>query len=64
MHVRVNEALESLSPTQRLAFVLRHWEGMSIREISEALDAAEGTVKSHLFRAPRTLRVELADLTP
>ena len=37
---------------------------MSIREIAEVLGAAEGTVKSHLFRAVRTLRVELADLTP
>ncbi len=61
---RLNEALEELSPTQRLAFVLRHWEGMSIREIAEVLGAAEGTVKSHLFRAVRTLRVELANLTP
>ena len=61
---RLHEALEELSPTQRLAFVLRHWEGMSIREIAEVLGAAEGTVKSHLFRATRTLRVELADLTP
>ncbi len=64
IQVRVNTALEELSPTQRLAFVLRHWEGMSIREIAEVLGAAEGTVKSHLFRAVRTLRVELADLTP
>jgi len=64
IQLRVNEALEELSPTQRLAFVLRHWEGMSIREIAAALGAAEGTVKSHLFRAVRTLRVELADLTP
>ncbi|MGD8329013.1 MAG: sigma-70 family RNA polymerase sigma factor [Acidobacteriota bacterium] len=61
---RLAEALEELSPTQRLAFVLRHWEGMSIREIAEVLGAAEGTVKSHLFRAVRTLRVQLADLTP
>jgi RNA polymerase sigma-70 factor (ECF subfamily) len=61
---RLNDALEELSPTQRLAFVLRHWEGMSIREIAEVLGAAEGTVKSHLFRAVRTLRVELVDLTP
>lgn len=64
IRLRVNKALEELSPTQRLAFVLRHWEGMSIREIAEVLGAAEGTVKSHLFRAVRTLRVELADLTP
>jgi len=61
---RLNEALEELSPSQRLAFVLRHWEGMSIREIADVLGAAEGTVKSHLFRATRTLRVELSDLTP
>jgi RNA polymerase sigma-70 factor (ECF subfamily) len=61
---RLNAALEELSPSQRLAFVLRHWEGMSIREIAEVLGAAEGTVKSHLFRAVRTLRVQLADLTP
>jgi RNA polymerase sigma-70 factor (ECF subfamily) len=61
---RIESALDALSPSQRLAFVLRHWEGMSIREISEVLEAAEGTVKSHLFRAVRTLRVELADMTP
>ena len=61
---RIERALDSLSPSQRLAFVLRHWEGMSIREISESLEAAEGTVKSHLFRAVRALRIELADMTP
>lgn len=61
---RLNEALAELSPSQRMAFVMRHWEGMSIREIAGALGAAEGTVKSHLFRAVRALRAELADLTP
>lgn len=64
LRTRIERALDTLSPSQRLAFVLRHWEGLSIREISEALDAAEGTVKSHLFRAVRALRVELADITP
>lgn len=64
IHDRVTVALEELSPTQRLAFVLRHWEGLSVREISEALGAAEGTVKSHLFRARKALRVQLADLSP
>lgn len=61
---RVEEALEELSPSQRMAFVLRHWEGLSIKEIAEVLDVAEGTVKSHIFRAVRALRAELADMTP
>src|ERR1700692_3688416 len=34
---RVNEALNELSAQERTAFVLRHFEGMSIDEIGEAL---------------------------
>src|SRR6202047_3895091 len=34
---RVNAALNELSPQERTAFVLRHFEGQSIQEIGEAL---------------------------
>lgn len=61
---RVEEALQELSPSQRMAFVMRHWEGLSIKEIAAAMEVAEGTVKSHIFRAVRALRAELADMTP
>jgi RNA polymerase sigma-70 factor, ECF subfamily len=59
---RVHAALDALSPTQRKVFVLRHYEGMQMNEIAEALETSEGSVKVHLFRAVRKLRPLLADL--
>jgi RNA polymerase sigma-70 factor (ECF subfamily) len=59
---RIAAALERLSRRQRAAFVLVHLEGFSVREAAGLLGKSEGTVKSHLHRALRTLRLELADL--
>jgi RNA polymerase sigma-70 factor (ECF subfamily) len=59
---RIQGALERLTRLQREAFVLIHMEGFSVRETADLLGRAEGTVKSHLHRALRTLRAELADL--
>ena len=58
---KVRENLRVLSRAQRQVFVLRHYEGMSLMEMAEALDCSVGSVKVHLFRALRKLRVELAD---
>ena len=35
---RVQEALEALSPQERAAFLMRHYQGCSIEEICRALD--------------------------
>ncbi len=59
---RIGMALEDLSPRQRAAFVMKHYEERSIAEIGEAMGLDEGTVKSHLFRATRKLRERLEDL--
>lgn len=56
----VQAALETLSPTQRAVFVLRHQQELSTREVAEALDVAEGTVKVQLHRAIAKLRDVLA----
>lgn len=61
---RVREALAALSPAQRTAFVLRHYEGMALSEIAVVLECSVGSVKVHLFRAVRKLRVELQDMQP
>jgi len=41
----VGEAVESLSPKQKMTFILKHYEGYKIREIAEMLNCKEGTVK-------------------
>ena len=59
---RIAVALVSLSPRQRSIFVMKHYEEKSIAEIGDATGLDEGTIKSHLFRAARKLRVCLEDL--
>ena len=56
---QVREALAGLPEKQRLTFQLKVIQGLTIREIAEITGLAEGTVKSHLFRATRSLRERL-----
>jgi len=59
---RVTRAMRVLSPAQRAVFAMRHYEGMQLAEIAEAMGCTVGSVKVHLFRALRKLQVELKDL--
>ena len=49
-------ALDELSEMERAAFVLRHYEGLSIEEISAALGVQPGAAKHSVFRAVQKLR--------
>jgi RNA polymerase sigma-70 factor (ECF subfamily) len=64
VRARVARALARLPRGQREAFVLVHLEGLSLREAAEVTGRATGTLKSHLHRALRSLRAQLADLDP
>lgn len=55
----VRKAMEGLSEKQRTVFVLKVFEEMTIAEIAEMTGMALGTVKTHLFRATRTVRDRL-----
>jgi RNA polymerase sigma-70 factor, ECF subfamily len=55
----VQEVLRTLSEKQRLVFQLKVFEELSIVEISSATGMAEGTVKTHLFRATQAIRNRL-----
>ncbi len=57
----VRKALQGLPDKQRIVFQLKVLEDMSIKEIAHVLSCAEGTVKSHLFRATRQLQKDLRD---
>jgi RNA polymerase sigma-70 factor (ECF subfamily) len=59
---RLEKALEKLSGRQRAVFTLRHFDGLQMDEIAEALDLDVGTVKAHMFRALGKLRTELQDI--
>ena len=59
---RLARAMERLSPRERIVFEMKHYQGLKLRAIGDALGTTEETVKNSLFRATRKLRNELAGL--
>ena len=53
--------LKRLPDRQRTVFELKIFEEMTLSEIAKVMQLETGTVKSHLFRATRTVRTALAD---
>ena len=58
---RVRECVKNLPEKQRIVIVLFYMEDMSIREIATALGIPEGTVKSRMDQAKKTLKERLRD---
>jgi RNA polymerase sigma-70 factor (ECF subfamily) len=56
---RIDQALDRLSPRQRMIFTLRHDLGYTTREIALSVGTTEGSVKKHLFRAVDPLKKRL-----
>ena len=59
---RLEAALERMSARERAAFVLRHFEGRSVKEIELALGIDTTSVKQSVCRAVRKAREVLAPL--
>lgn len=57
----VADALRLLSDDHRAVVVAAYWGGLSTREIAERLGIPDGTVKSRLYYALRSLRVGLEE---
>ena len=53
---RIERVLAALTPRERLVFELRHYQGMRLRAIGEALGTSEEAAKNCLFRATRKMR--------
>jgi RNA polymerase sigma-70 factor, ECF subfamily len=58
----IRRAIASLPEKQRAAVLLHKYEEMDYAEIAKILDCSESALKSLLFRAYETLRVQLAPL--
>lgn len=58
------DALNALDEKHKSVFALRHFEGLSMKEIAESLQINEGTVKSRLFYATKTLANDLKVFNP
>jgi RNA polymerase sigma-70 factor, ECF subfamily len=59
---RLAEAMTELSASERTAFVLRHFEGMCIDDLSRVLGCQPGAAKHSVFRAVQKLRRALEPL--
>jgi RNA polymerase sigma-70 factor (ECF subfamily) len=55
-------ALNTLSVSERLAFELRHYEGLKLQTVATILSTTENTVRNRLFRATHKLRLRLAEM--
>lgn len=58
---RLQAVLAGLTARERAVFELRHFEGMKLKEIGEALGASEEAAKNCLFRVTQKLRAALED---
>lgn len=60
--LRIQRALDTLNPDQRMVVLLREVEGLSYQEIADSMGSSTGTVMSRLFYARKKLQEELQDL--
>jgi RNA polymerase sigma-70 factor, ECF subfamily len=58
-HQIVEQALQKLTPSQRVPLVLYHMEGLSYEEIAAKLKVSLGKVKTDIFRGREALRKRL-----
>jgi RNA polymerase sigma-70 factor (ECF subfamily) len=59
MKRKIAGAMGLLTPAERIAFTMRHMEGRSIEEISQALNLKINAAKNSVFRAVQKLRQQL-----
>jgi RNA polymerase sigma-70 factor (ECF subfamily) len=58
---RIQSVLNELTPRERMVFELRHFHGLRLRAIGDALGASEEAAKNCLYRATQKMRAALGD---
>jgi len=57
----IKDALDKLSPQQKMVFSLKHFEEYKIKEIAQMMNLSDGTVKNYLFNSTLKMREYLKD---
>jgi len=55
----LQQALHALSSRQLQAFICRIWEGLSVAQTAKSMKCSQGSVKTHLFRALKQIRLQI-----
>ncbi len=58
---RFKTLVESLPPSQQEIYLLRQWQGFSIKETAFIVQRSEASVKTHFFRAMQALKEALGE---
>jgi len=58
---RIGRVLQELTPRERMVFELRHYQGLRLKAIGDALGTSEEAAKTCLFRATQKMRAALGD---
>jgi RNA polymerase sigma-70 factor (ECF subfamily) len=60
---QVGQALESLPARQRATLVLAYYQGLTYREVADAMGCSIGAVRTHMYRALKSLTRRLPDVS-
>lgn len=58
----VENALENLNEKQRTVIILKFFEDMKLNEIAQILDSPVSTIKSILYRALKSMKIDLKEV--
>ena len=64
IRTKLDLSLSKLPKGQRMVFILRHYQQLSVKEIADTMKCSEGSVKKQLFRAFQMIKKRFKSLFP